>query len=161
MSDLGIIHMPGCEEMASGVTRAKTRSFLNILLRLARVLLFAFGIFTTFWLFFSFIGLLVGIAYFFTFKESTWSRHGIVLAFAAGTATLLAHVVKTVAPLTMAIMSSIAILVVYTILSTGFWVWKRIGRTTPSMISKVQTTLKAVPRKKDYIRRISLFIRIC
>jgi hypothetical protein len=46
----------------------------------------------------------------------------------------------------MAIMSSITILVVYIAIVTGFWVWKRIGRTTPSLISKGQTKLKAFPQ---------------
>ncbi|MFX1560772.1 MAG: DUF3604 domain-containing protein [Promethearchaeota archaeon] len=146
LSDFVIRRGTGCAEMASGVSGVKIRSILNILLRIGRVTLFAFAIFTTFWFFFSFIGLLVGIAFFFAFRNSPWSKHGIVLAFAAGTATLLAHVVKTEAPLTMAIMSSIAILVLYGISSFGFWIWKRIGRTTPILVSNVQTSLKTVPR---------------
>ncbi|MHA2119138.1 MAG: hypothetical protein ACW98J_09470, partial [Candidatus Thorarchaeota archaeon] len=129
--------------MASGV---RARSNLYVLLRIGRSILFAFGIFTTFWLFFSCIGLLIGIAYFFVFRESAWSKHGIILSFSAGTATLLAHVVKSMAPLTMAIMSSIAILVLYLLSVTSFWIWNRADRTTPLVFSKVQTTLKTAPK---------------
>ncbi|MHA2079895.1 MAG: DUF3604 domain-containing protein [Candidatus Thorarchaeota archaeon] len=132
--------------MSSDITTNR-RSIVNLLLRLGRVVLFAFGIFTTFWLFFSFIGLLIGIVFFIAFRASAWSRHGIVLAFSAGTATLLAHVVKSVAPLTMAIMSSIAIIVVYVLSSTILWIWTRIGRTMPSAFSKVQTSFRTAPKK--------------
>lgn len=144
--DFGLRKGIGCAEMASNDTGVKKSSLLILLFRIGRTLLFAFGIFTTFWLFFSFIGLLVGIVYFFAFKETSWSRHGIVLAFAAGTATLLAHVVKTVAPLTMAIMSSLTILVVYGIVFIGFWIWTRAGRAIPSVLSRIQTSLRTAPR---------------
>jgi len=118
---------------------------LIISLRMGRIVLFAFGIFSTFWLFFSFIGLFIGIAYFFAFRESSWSRHGIILALAAGTATLLAHVVKSVAPLTMAIMSSISLLVLYSLSSTILWIWHRTGRVLPSSLSKALARLKTIP----------------
>ena len=121
------------------------------------MVLFAFGIFTTFWLFFSFIGLLIGIVYFFAFRESSWSRHGIVLSFAAGSATLFAHVVKSVAPLTMAITSSIAIIVIYVLVSTILWIWSRIGRTMPSVFSRFQTSWKAAPRN---LRNLFVFLVI-
>ncbi|KXH70484.1 MAG: hypothetical protein AM326_04370 [Candidatus Thorarchaeota archaeon SMTZ-45] len=130
---------------------------LMVLLRMGRIILFAFGIFTTFWFFFSFIGLFIGIGCFFAFRESSWSQHGIVLAFAAGTATLLAHVVKSVAPLTMAIMSSIAILVLYSISSTILWIWHRLERTTPSMISELQAAMKTVPMN---LRRLLILVII-
>ncbi|MHA2353178.1 MAG: hypothetical protein ACXABX_08675, partial [Candidatus Thorarchaeota archaeon] len=135
----------------SDVTVTKGGEIATLLMRLGRIVLFAFGIFTTFWLFFSFIGLLIGIAYFFTFRNDAWSRHGIVLAFSAGTATLLAHVVKSVAPLTMAIMSSIAIIVVYVLCSTSFWIWTRLGRTMPSVFSRVQTSVRNAPRNLRHI----------
>ena len=141
----------------SEVSGPRGRKAVNILLRLGRVVLFTFGIFTTFWLFFSFIGLVIGIAFFFAFRESTWSRHGIVLSFSAGVATLLAHVVKSVAPLTMAIMSSIAILVVYAISSTAFWVWKRFRKTIPSVISGMQNYLAGVSLN---VRRLLVFFVI-
>ena len=132
--------------MAPSVTRAKLYSFLIVLLRIGRIVLFAFGIFTTFWFFFSFIGLLIGVAYFFGFRGQPWARHGIVLSFSAGTATFLAHVVKSVAPLTMAIMSSIAILVSYTLVATWFWIWTRSGREAPSIFSRVHTVYRTAPR---------------
>jgi hypothetical protein len=137
--------------MSSDASRVNPRSVLSALLRVGRAILFVFGIFTTFWLFFSFIGLLIGLAYFFAFKEAPWSRHGIVLAFSAATATLLAHVVKSVAPLTMATVSSIAILVVYALTSTTLWVWTRVGMTLPSKLTKIPTTLKSAPRNLRWL----------
>ncbi len=130
---------------------------LRILLHIGRGILFAFGIFTTFWFFFSFIGLFIGIAYFFAFRESHWARHGIVLSFAAGTATLLAHVIKSMAPLTIAIMSSIAIFVVYTITSVIHLLWLRVGRTIPFLFSRMQTSLKTGPKNA---RRIIVLLVI-
>jgi len=153
----GVRKDTGCAEMASEPEGSRSRLVISGFLRIGRAILFVFGIFTTFWLFFSFIGLVVGIAYFISFKESAWSRHGIILAFSAGTATLLAHVIKSVAPLTMAIMSSITILVVYIAIVTGFWVWKRIGRTTPFLMSKAQTMLRAFPQN---IQRLLVLLLI-
>ncbi|MFW9975348.1 MAG: DUF3604 domain-containing protein [Candidatus Thorarchaeota archaeon] len=130
---------------------------LKISLRIGRIVLFAFGIFSTFWLFFSFIGLFIGIAYFFAFRKSLWSRQGIVLAFAVGTATLLAHVVKSVAPLTMAIMSSIAILVMYSLGSIILWIWYRTGRVLPPGISEFKANLKTIPLN---LRRLLVLVVI-
>ncbi len=130
---------------------------LKISLRVGRIVLFAFGIFSTFWLFFSFIGLFIGIVYFFAFRKSSWSRHGIVLAFAAGTATLLAHVVKSVAPLTMAIMSSITILVMYSLGSIILWIWYRTGRVLPPVISEFKANLKTIPLN---LRRLLVLVVI-
>jgi hypothetical protein len=54
--------------------------------------------------------------------------------------------VKSVAPLTMAIMSSIAILVSYTLVATGFWIWTRSSRAVPPIFSHVHTVYQTVPR---------------
>ncbi|MFW9768619.1 MAG: DUF3604 domain-containing protein [Candidatus Thorarchaeota archaeon] len=108
-----------------------------ILVRILKPLVFFFGIFSTCWFFFSFIGLFIGIVFFKVFQGTAWSRHGVILTISSGVSPLLAHHVKTMAPLTTAVYSSIAIFVVYTIASSIHWAWFRFGRSTPALVQSI------------------------
>ena len=77
--------------------------------RISRVLLYLFGITTFFWYFWSFIGLLIGIIFFFFSSDNAWKRNGILLSYSIVFITLLIFYYKTFSPLNLAIWSGLGI----------------------------------------------------
>ncbi|MFX1481766.1 MAG: DUF3604 domain-containing protein [Promethearchaeota archaeon] len=138
-------------------TMTRGRRIAGFSFRALRAILYGFGVFTSVWFFFSFIGIVIGTAYYLAFRESAWSRHGIVLSLTSGTSTLLAHLVKSMAPLTVAIYSSAGILVVYTVSSTLAWTWKRLGRAMPSILDRLVNSRKAISIN---LNRVLMFLLI-
>ncbi|HMF32978.1 MAG TPA: DUF3604 domain-containing protein [Candidatus Lokiarchaeia archaeon] len=53
----------------------------NNLLRVTRFGVFVFGIYSTGWNLFSFIGVAIGLFYYLCLKDPAWRRHGVVLAW--------------------------------------------------------------------------------
>ncbi len=73
------------------VSESPTRSRFTKanLLRVARLGVFFFGIYTTGWNFFSLIGVGIGLFYYLGLRDPAWKRHGIVLAWDAGITSLV------------------------------------------------------------------------
>jgi len=81
-----------------------------------RLLLFAFGIVTIFWYFFSFIGVLIGLLLFTFSRDSNWRVHGLALSLSAAISEFAAHTGTAVAPLLLGMRTGPVILSVYLIL---------------------------------------------
>jgi hypothetical protein len=80
---------------------------------ISRILLFLFGIFTFFWYFWSFIGLLIGLLFFFTSSNNAWKRNGIILSYSITFITLLIFYYKAFSPLNLVIWSGIGIFLTF------------------------------------------------
>jgi hypothetical protein len=77
---------------------------------------FAAGIVSIFWFFFSFIGVLVGVLLFAFSRDPRWRMHGIFLAFSAAISEFVAHIGTAVAPLHLGMRTGPSILTVYLLL---------------------------------------------
>jgi hypothetical protein len=53
-----------------------------------------FGVYWTVSYFFSFVGLIIGILYFISFRNSAWRFHGLVLAWTSGVSTLILNTME-------------------------------------------------------------------
>ncbi len=76
--------------------------------KIPRFLLYAFGIFTIFWYFWSIIGIVVGLLYFILFKDLAWKRNGIILSVVISSVDVFIYFYKEFAPLKLAIWSGVA-----------------------------------------------------
>lgn len=88
----------------------------NPILRVLRLVLFAAGVISFFWFFFSFIGVLIGVLLFVVSRDPRWRIHGLVLSLSAATSEFVAHVGTSVAPLHLGMRTGPSMLAGYLIL---------------------------------------------
>ena len=79
------------------------------LTQISRSILYLFGIVTFFLYFWSFIGLLIGLFFFFFSNDNAWKRNGIFLSYSITFITLLIFYYKAFSPLSLAIWSGLGI----------------------------------------------------
>ncbi|MHA2380860.1 MAG: hypothetical protein ACXADS_16435, partial [Candidatus Thorarchaeota archaeon] len=71
-------------------------------LRVLRVVILGVGLATIHMFFFSFIALIVGVAFVFLPQKLAWRSHGLAMAFAAGISAFAAHTGLGMSPLKLA-----------------------------------------------------------
>ncbi|MGY5874237.1 MAG: DUF3604 domain-containing protein [Candidatus Thorarchaeota archaeon] len=81
-SDSSIRHSVGTKLQSLNSNR-----YGRIILRMSRVALYIFGIWTIFLYYWSFLGILIGIGIAAISSESAWRRHGLVLSYSSGLLT--------------------------------------------------------------------------
>ena len=84
--------------------------------RIFRLLLFAVGIVSIFWFFFSLIGVLIGILLFALLRDPRWRMHGFVLSLSAAISEFVAHTGTSVEPLHLGMRTGPVILASYLLL---------------------------------------------
>jgi len=110
--------------------------------RIPRLGLFLFGIFTYFWYFWSWIGLVIGLIYFIIFKDRAWKRNGLMLSFAICFITLFVYFYKDFSPLQLAIRTGLIIFLSYFFILVGIELLKKrvsiIGNLKEKYFQKIQ-----------------------
>jgi len=86
------------------------------ILRVLRLLLFAAGIVSIFWFFFSFTGVLIGVLLFTFSRNPRWRAHGFMLSLSAALSEFVAHTGTAVAPLLLGIRTGPPLLAGYLLL---------------------------------------------
>ncbi|MFW9970800.1 MAG: DUF3604 domain-containing protein [Candidatus Odinarchaeota archaeon] len=125
--------------------------------RMPRLMIYGFGIVTSFWYFWCVIGLFIGVMYFTYLKDKAWKRNGIVLAIAIGFTTVFVHFYKEVAPLTIVIWFNVVYIISYFIFLAILEVLKRRKITIKKIIQLYQSYEKLARKKR---RALELFIII-
>ncbi|MFX1602815.1 MAG: DUF3604 domain-containing protein [Promethearchaeota archaeon] len=116
------------------------------LVEFLRLLFFGLGVITIHMFFFGFIALIIGIAFFFLYRDSAWGRHGLALAFAAGASAFVAHRGTGLSPLNLAFFYGTIPFVAYLVLYYTIWFWTR-RKGTSQLISKLYNAGKSIPRR--------------
>jgi hypothetical protein len=81
--------------------------------RVLRLLLFAAGIVTIFWFFFSFIGVLIGVLLFAFSRDPRWRAHGFMLGLSAAISEFAAYTGTGLAPLHLGMRTGPSVLTGY------------------------------------------------
>lgn len=126
----------------------------SLAIRGARLGIFLFGGYTSGWYFFSFLGLVIGLLYFFLHRKMPWKRHGLVLAWTAGISTLLLTLIAfnnaagapSISTTYLAMSIGPGILASYAIV---YLVWQRRlkrGAAVPKRIATLSQLWKALPK---------------
>jgi hypothetical protein len=115
--------------------------------QLLRVVIYFLGFFTSFWFFYSFVGITIGLLYFLLHKDPSWKRHGIVLAFISSMTDIIAHRVPILPPLRMALVIAPSSLALYIIGLLAYRYWPESKRYPQFSISKLNQRLQTFPKK--------------
>jgi hypothetical protein len=102
-----------------------------------RIVLYLAGFFTSFWFFYSIVGIIIGLLYFLLHRDPSWKRHGLMLAFISSITDVLAHRLPILPPLRMATVIAPTTLVVYLVGTFAYTHWLESKRHPTLSISRV------------------------
>lgn len=119
--------------------------------QLLRLVIFFFGFFTSFWFFYSFIGVIIGIVYFILHRDPSWRCHGLVLAFISSITDILSHRLPILPPLRMALVIAPSILVLYIVGILAYRFWHENKKPTKLSISNIDKKLQSLPKRSKIL----------
>jgi hypothetical protein len=140
----------------AGRPSLRTSGFNSKAFKIFQVALLIIGIATIHMFWYSFISLIIGIILFSLSRDSTWKRHGIVLAFCTGTSTFAAHVLLYMSPLKLAFFYGTIPYVCYLLVSVAWTVYLRNREPLSHWSDRINMLAKNLPRWT----RISLMLVI-
>ncbi len=128
---------------ASSQTEEKVPSRARKVIRVAILLI---GIATIHMFWFSFIALGTGLTFFALSSDSSWKRHGIVMAFCTGTSTYAAHVLLFRSPLMLAFLFGTIPYVCYLLISVIWSIFLGKQKKLSDLAVRISTVVSNLPR---------------
>ncbi|MHA2295071.1 MAG: DUF3604 domain-containing protein [Candidatus Hodarchaeales archaeon] len=120
----------------------------KLLLKLFSIIIYFIGSFTIIFYFFNVIGLIIGILFFFGFKDVVWKCYGLVLAIAASVSAFIAQIgnQSLMEPIYLAMITGWGILALYFLFFMIWKFWLSKYEYSKSWISKIQKSYKDLPK---------------